>query len=59
MIAVRIQEEVLDYLKRLAPQPRHALRLAIKNLAREKGDILPRIRFCEVQLSPSRRDFSK
>ncbi len=39
MIAVRIQEEVLDYLRRLAPKPRHALRVAIKKLAQEKGDI--------------------
>jgi mRNA interferase RelE/StbE len=39
MITVRIQEEVVDYLRRLAPQPRHALRLAIKELAHEKGDI--------------------
>ncbi len=29
----------MDYLRRLAPQPRHALRLAIKDLAQEKGDI--------------------
>ena len=41
MITVRVQEEVVDYLRRLAPEPRHALRLAIKNLAREKGDIKP------------------
>ncbi len=39
MIPVRIQEEALDYLKRLAPEPRHALRMAIRNLTREKGDI--------------------
>ena len=39
MIAVRIQDEVVDYLRRLAPQPRHALRLSIKDLANEKGDI--------------------
>ena len=39
MITVRIQDEVVDYLRRLAPQPRHALRLAIKDLAHEKGDI--------------------
>lgn len=39
MIAVRIQQEVLDYLKRLAPQSRHALKGAIIGLAREKGDI--------------------
>lgn len=41
MITVRVQDEVVDYLRRLAPQPRHALRLAIKDLAREKGDIKP------------------
>lgn len=39
MIAVRIQDEVMDYLLRLAPQPRHALRLAVKDLAQENGDI--------------------
>ena len=39
MIAVRIQDEVVDYLRRLAPQPRQTLRLAIKDLAHEKGDI--------------------
>ncbi len=39
MIAVRIQDEVMDHLRRLGPQPRHALRLAIKDLAYEKGDI--------------------
>ena len=39
MITVRVQEEVLDYLRRISPQPRHALRMAIKALAEEKGDI--------------------
>ena len=39
MIVVRIQQEVLDDLKLLAPQPRLALKLAIKGLAQEKGDI--------------------
>ena len=41
MIKVRVQDEVLDYLRRLAPKPRHALRLAIKDLAQERGDIKP------------------
>jgi len=41
MITVRIQDEVLDYLRCLPPKPRHAIRLAIKSLAREKGDIKP------------------
>jgi mRNA-degrading endonuclease RelE of RelBE toxin-antitoxin system len=39
MIAVRVREEVLDYLRKLPPEPRHALRLAIKGLADEQGDI--------------------
>jgi mRNA interferase RelE/StbE len=39
MIRIRIQEEVLDYLKSLPPQPRHALKLAIKRLSEERGDI--------------------
>ena len=39
MISVRVQNEVLDYLRRVSPQPRHALRMAIKGLAEEKGDI--------------------
>ncbi|MCX6969049.1 MAG: hypothetical protein NTV93_02700 [Verrucomicrobia bacterium] len=39
MIAVRVTEDVLDYLRKLPPQPRHALRIAIKALANERGDI--------------------
>ena len=39
MIRVRIQEEVLDYLRSLPPQPRHALKLAIKKLSEEQGNI--------------------
>lgn len=39
MIEVRVREEVLDYLRKLPPEPRHALRLAIKGLANEQGDI--------------------
>jgi len=39
VICVRVQEEVLVYLRRIAPQPRHALSVAIKRLAQEKGDI--------------------
>ena len=39
MIEVRVREEVLDYLCKLPPEPRHALRLAIKDLAHERGDI--------------------
>jgi len=39
MITVRVQEEVLDYLRKIAPQPRHTILIAIKALARESGDI--------------------
>jgi len=39
MIPVRIQQEVLDYFRKLPPQSRHTLRLAIKGLAQERGDI--------------------
>ena len=39
MIAVRVREEVLDYLRKLPPESRHAVRLAIKDLAHERGDI--------------------
>jgi len=39
MTKVRVQQEVVDYLRRLAPEPRHELRLAIKALAKEQGDI--------------------
>jgi mRNA-degrading endonuclease RelE of RelBE toxin-antitoxin system len=39
MIRVRVQEEVLEYLRNLPPQPRHALKLAIKGLSKERGNI--------------------
>jgi len=39
MIAVRVREEVFHYLRKLPPEPRHALRVAIKALAEERGDI--------------------
>jgi mRNA-degrading endonuclease RelE of RelBE toxin-antitoxin system len=41
VISIRITEEVLDYLRKQPPQPRHALRMAIKALAKEQGDIRP------------------
>jgi mRNA-degrading endonuclease RelE of RelBE toxin-antitoxin system len=41
MIPIRIQEEVLDYLRKLPPQPRHRLKVAIKGLTTESGDIEP------------------
>jgi mRNA interferase RelE/StbE len=39
MIDVRVREEVMDFLRKLPPEPRHALRTAIKDLRHERGDI--------------------
>jgi mRNA interferase RelE/StbE len=39
MIPVKIRQEVIDFLRRLPPEPRHTLKLAIKGLGEEKGDI--------------------
>jgi mRNA-degrading endonuclease RelE of RelBE toxin-antitoxin system len=41
VIAVRVREEVMDCFRKLTPGPRHALRVAIKDLAHERGDIRP------------------
>ena len=39
MMEVRVREEVLGYLRKLPPETRHAMRLAIKDLAHDRGDI--------------------
>jgi len=39
MIYVRVREEVMDFLRKLPPEPRHTLRQAIKGLRQERGDI--------------------
>ena len=39
MIEVRVREEVMDFLRKLPPEPRHTLRQAIKDLRHERGDI--------------------
>ena len=58
MIEVRVREEVLDYLRKLPPEPRHALRLAIKDLAHERGDIRALTddleRFCRLRVGSYR-----
>ncbi len=41
MIRIRVQQDVLETLRRLPPKPRHAIRLAIKGLSEERGDIRP------------------
>lgn len=58
MIGVRVREEVMDYLRKLPPDPRHALRQAIKGLAEERGDIRPLIDdlegFCRLRVESCR-----
>jgi mRNA-degrading endonuclease RelE of RelBE toxin-antitoxin system len=41
VITVRVTNEVMEYLRKLPPQLRHALRRAIKGLSKEEGDIRP------------------
>jgi len=37
-IEVQVPEVVLDFIRRLPPEPRHRIREAIRNLREEKGD---------------------
>ncbi len=39
MIRVEISEQVAEFVRKLAPDPRKALRSALHNLERERGDI--------------------
>jgi len=36
---VRVADQVVDFVRRLAPEPRRKLRQALRDLSREKGDI--------------------
>jgi len=38
---VEIADPVLDFVRGLAPEPRHAVRLALHALEKERGDIKP------------------
>ena len=38
-VAVELEQQVVDFLRSLPPQPRQALRRALKNLQLEQGDI--------------------
>jgi mRNA-degrading endonuclease RelE of RelBE toxin-antitoxin system len=40
-VKVELSEQVVDFVKRLPPEPRRRLRLALRDLARERGDIKP------------------
>jgi mRNA interferase RelE/StbE len=39
LIKVELEQQVVDFIRSLPPEPRRAVRRGIKNLAREKGDI--------------------
>jgi len=38
LIEVRIEDQVLDFLRRLPPEPRHRLRQGMRDLSAERGD---------------------
>lgn len=38
---VELSQQVLDFVRRLPPEPRRRLRKALRDLTREAGDILP------------------
>jgi mRNA interferase RelE/StbE len=38
---IELSSQVLEFVRRLAPEPRRLLRRALKDLARGKGDIKP------------------
>ncbi len=38
---VEFEQQVLDFIRSLAPEPRHLLREALRKLAQEKGEIRP------------------
>jgi len=40
---VEISSQVVDFLRRLPPEPRHKLRRAVKALTKESGDIKRRL----------------
>jgi len=39
LIKVELEQQVVDFIRSLPPEPRHALRRGIKSLEQEKGDI--------------------
>jgi mRNA-degrading endonuclease RelE of RelBE toxin-antitoxin system len=40
-VKVELSEQVVDFVRRLPPEPRRRLRRALRDLARERGDIKP------------------
>jgi mRNA-degrading endonuclease RelE of RelBE toxin-antitoxin system len=40
-VKVELSEQVVDFVRRLPPEPRQRLRRALRDLARERGDVKP------------------
>lgn len=40
-MTARLAEQVVDFIRRLAPEPRRQLRVALRELANGRGDIKP------------------
>jgi len=40
-VRVRLSAQVIDFVRSQAPEPRHRLRRALRNLARDVGDLKP------------------
>ena len=40
-VAVELEQQVVDFIRSLPPQPRQAIRRALRNLELEQGDIRP------------------
>jgi mRNA-degrading endonuclease RelE of RelBE toxin-antitoxin system len=55
---VRLAPQVVDFVRRLAPQPRRRLRLALRDLAKGKGDVKPLEGtvqdYCRLRVGPYR-----
>lgn len=39
LIKVELEQQVVDFIRSLAPEPRQAIRRSLKNLEKEEGDI--------------------
>ena len=57
-MTVRLSPQVVDFVRSLAPAPRRQLRLALRDLAKGKGDIKPLEGplqdYCRLRLGPYR-----
>jgi mRNA-degrading endonuclease RelE of RelBE toxin-antitoxin system len=61
-VKVEFSEQVVDFVRRLPPEPRRRLRRALRDLGRERGDIkpleAPLERYCRLRVGAYRIVFS-